>query len=954
MRCAVALLAFVAAPAAAQQTFTWSGLGSSNLWSIGPNWQGNIPPSSTPLTAVILTGDTQTANVLNLGALSLNSLTFAGEAGPFAVTQSGTDFFNFFPTPGAAALPHIDQFSSFLQTLHLENTGLQLNSNLVFGGAGAGTVAINGELVSIGGPWRVGLTGPYTVTLSTTIANGIAGFDVAAGTLRVNSDIAFGSGATTLGSTVGTSAGTLQLIGNLALTRPLVVNAGGGTIDTNGFAASMANTALTVTGAGRLTLTNTSGTGSSTINGQLQQTGGLLVTGANNTVTLGNNGNTFSGPTTINGGATLATNSDLELGNTSGITLDNGTLKLIYPSGYNTNRPVTLGPGGGTISIDTTVAPTGFNGAIGGSGGLTKTGTGRIGLLAANTYTGPTTVTGGYLDVVNNQALQNTTVTLNGGTLGFFGPATVPVIGGLAGSSNLAIGGLPGLSVGNNNSSTTYAGNLSGVASSGLFKIGAGAWTLTGANTQIGAFNIQAGTVVAGSAGALSSTAPVTVSTGATLDLGGFNYTVIGNNTPLTVQGTLRFSGASLNVAASGKATLDGATVANGVIRGPGTTVVTGGATLSGITTFNSTVINQTGAGSLNNFVNGGAYTVASGAGPAVFNGFSNEGSGSVTLATNAQVSVADFQSYGVLTVSPGAGPGVTLLTNTGTSPLYFNGGSRTFIGTPQTVVSSSAGIDLHGQNLVVAGGLFVNNGFVADSTATPGSVIVDYGALYKGAGTNFVNVITQNGGRVQAGNSPGAFLWQSLTIGPGGVQNFDWQINNARGTGGPSPDANNLVSGWSQLQSKIVINSPGRSDGNLTWTATSVPGNHFNMALIALLNPTPVGSDNFGPMDNFHARLNAPPGTDDGDQGFVWPVFTWQGTYSGPMDDATLTADTNFDLTNFANPHPGTFSLHYDGANKAIDLVYTPSAVPEPGTLALVLVVALPPLIRRGLARRH
>jgi len=60
--------------------------------------------------------------------------------------------------------------------------------------------------------------------------------------------------------------------------------------------------------------------------------------------------------------------------------------------------------------------------------------------------------------------------------------------------------------------------------------------------------------------------------------------------------------------------------------------------------------------------------------------------------------------------------------------------------------------VDLHGQNLVIAGGLFVNNGFVADSTAAPASVIVDFGALYKGAGTNFVNVITQNGGRVQAG----------------------------------------------------------------------------------------------------------------------------------------------------------------------------------------------------------
>src|SRR5581483_10048184 len=102
----------------------------------------------------------------------------------------------------------------------------------------------------------------------------------------------------------------------------------------------------------------------------------------------------------------------------------------------------------------------GFGGAIGGSGGLTKAGTGHIGLTVANSYSGPTTVTGGFLDLAHNQAVQNSVVTLSGGQLGFVG-ATAPVLGGLAGPGNQVLGGtVNSLSVGSTGASTTYAGNL--------------------------------------------------------------------------------------------------------------------------------------------------------------------------------------------------------------------------------------------------------------------------------------------------------------------------------------------------------------------------------------------------------------------------------------------------------------------------------------------------------------
>jgi hypothetical protein len=242
--------------------------------------------------------------------------------------------------------------------------------------------------------------------------------------------------------------------------------------------------------------------------------------------------------------------------------------------------------------------------------------------------------------------------------------------------------------------------------------------------------------------------------------------------------------------------------------------------------------------------------------------------------------------------------------------------------------------VDLHGQNLVISGGLFVNNGFVADS-ASGGSIIVDYGALYKGAGTTFVPIITQNGGKVQAGNSPGKSRYNTLILGPGGLANLGWQINDAGpspthptapGVAGPSGDVNGNVSGWSLLSvEKIPSPFPPftLSDGSLTWTAT--PASQFTFAMETLIGPqTQVNTSPDGPMADFDSKQN-----------FVWPFVTWQGTYTGPTDTATLTADTVLDTSAFGNALDplGKFTIQFDGANKSLDLVYS---VPEPGTLAL------------------
>jgi fibronectin-binding autotransporter adhesin len=730
-------------PCLAQSTSVWSGLGSNNLWSTPNNWQSNTVPVSSSSTAIVMTGTSQNILVQNAGGFTLNSLTFASEAGPFTIQQSAADFFTFLPTPQGVPA-HIDQFSANSQSIFFPNTGLQLSGDLLLGGTGSGTLNITGQLIGSGTP-RLILNGPYTVSLTTSVANTISGIVVNAGTLRVAGDIALGTNAPVL------NGGALQLSSNLAINHSLVAGAGGGTIDVNGFSATMANTALTVTGPGRLTFTNSTGTGAANISAQLQQTGGLTVTGANNTVTL-TGANTYSGGTTISGAAVLSIDSDARLGAAGGGTsFDGGALRITSGSGYNTSRNVTLNSGGGTFDIQSAGAAVGLSGVVSGSGGLTKIGAGRLGLLQANTYTGTTNVVAGELDIVHNQAVANSTVNLSGGTLGFFSPATAPVLGGLSGTGNLSFSGLPGgLSVGNNNASTTYSGNLSGALSNGLTKLGTGVWTLSGSNTYTGPFNIQSGAVVVGSAGALSPNSTINLSGGATLDLNGFNFSPAAGTSSLGGTVLLRFG--AISAVPGVTVAYSGANVSNGFLSGVGQQVLNGANTFNNVTTFNGTQLVQSGTLNLANSTIGGALSAG---GTLNWNNGSLTSSGNLTVSNTSNFTAVT--SNGRINVSGGVNAGT--LNVTGTS-LVLGGGSTTFIGS----ISEPGGtINLNGQSIDLRGGLLVNNGTIAN-----GTTIVGFGALAKGAGT-YGPVNVTDGGKFSPGNSPGTATTGATTWNSGG-----------------------------------------------------------------------------------------------------------------------------------------------------------------------------------------
>jgi fibronectin-binding autotransporter adhesin len=528
-------------------------------------------------------------------------------------------------------------------------------------------------------------------------------------------------------------------------------------------------------------------------------------------------------------------------------------------------------------------------------------------------------VSQGRLRVDGFTPIQATSVTLDGGTFQFSGPTTSADHGfylGVNGGTVEVTNAATTLTL------TSYIGSFGGINSGPFTKAGPGVLALTYVDTNpnrfLGGVVVNAGRLEIGDDAVLGAAATVTVN-----QLGTLRYTA-----GTTTARIFLLNNGTLDVSSGATLTLNGAAVGGGFIRGPGTVAVTGGTSLVGVTTSVNSVINQTGPGSYTNVTSGGTLSVAAGAtGPITFSSFTNQGSGAITVGAGSQITAADFQTYGTLTISPGSSTAAaTRLTNAGTTPIYLNGGSRTFIGTPQTAGQNLALVDLHGQNAVVAGGLFVNNGFVGDSTGSGATIVADFGSLVKGAGTFQSGVITQNGGKFQAGNSPGIAVFGQLVLGPGGIEDYNWQIKNATGVVGPQEGGYP----WS-LMSVEGVTDPLlnlTTSGNLTWSASAAAGSQFHMALQTLLNSSTIGNDIQGPMANFDPHF-----------GFSWMVVQWQGIYTGPTDDAALSATANFDLTNFANPHPGGFSLHFDGANKEIDLVYTP--VPEPDTLVLTAAAA-------------
>ena len=159
--------------------------------------------------------------------------------------------------------------------------------------------------------------------------------------------------------------------------------------------------------------------------------------------------NLYTGGTIIESG-TLAVSADNNLGAASGgLAIGGGILQFL--SSFGTARNITLNAGGGTF--DTNGNNDTLAGNVGGSGGLTKLGSGTLILNGTDSYAGATTVAAGKLEVDGSITGTSGVSVSAGGTLagtGTVDPPTVTIASGgtlapgsgVAGTSMSIIGNL--------------------------------------------------------------------------------------------------------------------------------------------------------------------------------------------------------------------------------------------------------------------------------------------------------------------------------------------------------------------------------------------------------------------------------------------------------------------------------------------------------------------------------
>lgn len=351
-----------------------------------------------------------------------------------------------------------------------------------FGGAG-GALKNNGVIDGGNGIWQ-SASGNDNWTTDVTTPDG-----------RFNTPFSDGSfavfGGTAGNVTIDTSLGEVAISGAQFATDGYVV--GGDNLTTH-----TANTVIRV-GDG----TAPSAGYTATINSVIDGEGGINKADLGTLILNGNN--QYQGGTQVSGGV-LQVSSDGNLGAAgTGIGLSGGTLR--YGGAFDTARQVTLSGVGG--AIDTNGNSVSLLSAVTGNGNFTKLGKGTLTLTQDSSFAGLTTVSDGVLQLGN------------GGTAGNVG-------GNIVDNATLAI---------NRSDTFTLNGDISG--SGRVWQQGSGTTILNGSNTWSGITLVEKGTLLASGEDRFSQKSSHIVSSGATLDTGGYSQSVAN----LVNQGTINLRG---------------------------------------------------------------------------------------------------------------------------------------------------------------------------------------------------------------------------------------------------------------------------------------------------------------------------------------------------------------------------------------------------------------------------
>jgi len=417
------------------------------------------------------------------------------------------------------------------------------------------------------------------------------GFNLNEGTLIVNSAAAAGTGTLTLADGTSLFSGTAAQ----TLTNPVTINGNitlGGTQSTNSINL---NGAIAL-GSGQRGINIPSSMVTDTLGGAVTgATGSGITKTGNGTLVLSSTGNSWTGPTRIEGGVVrsgaanvLPDASAVIIGAGAVLNLNNfdETIGSLAGGGMVTNS----GANARTLTVGADGTDATFSGIITASAvanlALTKTGIGKQTLTGANSYAGVTNVNGGTLSIGHSSALGATTAgttVANNAALELQGNITVGTETlSLTGTGVSGTGALRNLS-GNNiyggaitltgaTSIVSDAGLLSlnvptGSAISGAFgltfggagdiavldpiatgvgtltKTGTGTLTLGAANTNTGTTQIVGGTIKIATSEVLANTSDLVIEAGGAFDLSGNSETVAS----LSGAGIIRNTGAGLS-----------------------------------------------------------------------------------------------------------------------------------------------------------------------------------------------------------------------------------------------------------------------------------------------------------------------------------------------------------------------------------------------------------------------
>lgn len=680
------------------------------------------------------------------------------------------------------------------------------NSTSVSGGTStlrlAATTHLTVNRISLGGETGQGSNQTLTLGSVSSVINtdtlnagsigvgarglGIINFATSTGTFRLRAANGTSAvptmtvGASALGTTSGTLGGTVTLTGHEVDMLVTSLTVGSRSAGSGAFAATMSLdqgllTATTVAVGQKLSTNTNTSTSTATFNigggvvsfGTLDLgrnatasgtvTATLNLTGSQQT-TLG--GLTFGTATTAGGtgtgtinllGGTLTLNGAATRGGGAGtananLTVNGGTLDM---NGFD------LGSGASPVTLTAQAGIMRDLGAINGTGGLTKTGTGTLELQGANTYSGPTVVSAGVLRISNvtdagaagnlgNTTADAANLVLNGGVLQYTGAGHSTNrsfgIGTTAGSAIEASGTgalefTSSAATGYNAQTGTRTLTLTGASTAAnlmaaaigdnsgatsLVKSGAGTWVLTGTNAYTGSTTVSGGLLRLDFAGTGAPAANIVNSTSGLVMAGG----------ALEVRGkaggaaTQTFAGLTVNAGASTVSTfLNGAT--------------------SLTVTFGGSSITRTAGGTVN-FVPGSANAFAAtnnlNNSAGILGGFATL-NGSDWASRDGSGNLVAFSSYTAMVATGGS-----------TTTNYSQSGGNTLTGavTFNSLKLSGTGTLAAGANAItftgVSGGLLYAPALSTDGYSITGTAAV-------GAGTTSEFIVTVSQGTLSIAN---------------------------------------------------------------------------------------------------------------------------------------------------------------------------------------------------------